>query len=266
MVGDGCSSWQRGTNSDKRFTCLVTMKTLFNVRISKTLVICALLIVALYTHLQSSTSKNVQSTDVRGKMEPLRESTAQLKGDVDIDTDVNVNVDTPFMPSMANETLKAELGNAAWRLFHTILARYPERPTPTQRNHLDSYIASFAQVYPCGDCARHFIKLLEKYPPQTGSRINAALWGCAIHNKVNERLGKPQYDCSTILEDYDCGCGADEQQDQEVEPKGSKGSKGQQKRAPTEPEAEAEAEAAKMDSRSHLASIKVVSLEDRVGG
>jgi FAD-linked sulfhydryl oxidase len=27
---------------------------------------------------------------------------------------------------------------------------------------------------------------------------------------VNERLGKQEYDCSNILEDYDCGCGADE--------------------------------------------------------
>lgn len=118
--------------------------------------------------------------------------------------------ETPFMPKMANETLKAQLGNSAWHLFHTVLARYPDKPTDQERSTLKQYIHLFAQVYPCGDCARHFQKLLAKFPPQVGSRKNAALWGCDIHNKVNEKLKKPQYDCTTILEDYDCGCGEDE--------------------------------------------------------
>lgn len=121
--------------------------------------------------------------------------------------------ETPFMPKMANETLKAQLGNAAWRLFHTILARYPDKPSQQEQTTLNQYIHLFAQVYPCGDCARHFQQLLQKYPPQTASRKNAALWGCHVHNKVNDRLGKPEYDCTTILEDYDCGCGSDEKEE-----------------------------------------------------
>lgn len=120
--------------------------------------------------------------------------------------------ETPFMPKMANETLKAQLGNSAWRLFHTILARYPEKPSESEETTLSQYIRLFAQVYPCGDCARHFQELLNKYPPQTKSRKTAALWGCHVHNKVNERLEKPIYDCTKILEDYDCGCGDDEKE------------------------------------------------------
>ncbi|KAI5967602.1 hypothetical protein KGF57_000330 [Candida theae] len=129
-----------------------------------------------------------------------------------VDSDEGVDVAQAFMPKMANETLKAELGRASWRLFHTILARYPDEPSTHERATLGNYIQLFAQVYPCGDCARHFQQLLSKYPPQTKSRKTAALWGCDIHNKVNDRLGKPQYDCTTILEDYDCGCGSDEQE------------------------------------------------------
>ncbi|KAH3663888.1 hypothetical protein OGAPHI_005291 [Ogataea philodendri] len=143
----------------------------------------------------------------------------------------------PFMPKMANETLKAELGNAAWKLFHTILARYPDTPSPDQKQHLADYIRTFALVYPCGDCARHFAGLLEKYPPQLSSRKTAALWGCHIHNQVNTRLSKPQYDCSTILEDYDCGCAQDE-----------------------------EDELKEKETSDHLASIKVDSTEEMVGG
>lgn len=122
--------------------------------------------------------------------------------------------DTPFMPKMANETLKAQLGNSAWRLFHTILARYPAKPTQLEKTTLDQYIKLFAQVYPCGDCARHFQELLKKYPPQVSSRQNAAMWGCMIHNKVNDSLKKPIYDCTTILEDYDCGCAKDEEEEE----------------------------------------------------
>lgn len=124
--------------------------------------------------------------------------------------------ETPFMPKMANETLKAELGNAGWRLFHTILARYPDKPTKQEQTTLKQYIYLFAKVYPCGDCARHFQKLLEKFPPQVSSRKTAAVWGCHVHNQVNERLGKDNYDCTTILEDYDCGCGSDEKEDDDT--------------------------------------------------
>ncbi|ODQ59588.1 hypothetical protein WICANDRAFT_22374, partial [Wickerhamomyces anomalus NRRL Y-366-8] len=101
---------------------------------------------------------------------------------------------------------RAELGRASWKLFHTILARYPDKPSLEERQTLEQYIYLFAKVYPCGDCARHFIKLLEKYPPQTSSRTIASVWGCDVHNKVNKVLGHEIYDCANIIEDYDCGC------------------------------------------------------------
>lgn len=155
-------------------------------------------------------------SDMRLKTEPKVKANPKQEMEPDFDIqgsqDLNDYTDTPFMPKMANETLKAQLGNSAWRLFHTILARYPDQPSKQEQSTLNQYIQLFAQVYPCGDCARHFQQLLKKYPPQTKSRKTAALWGCHVHNKVNERLGKDEYDCTTILEDYDCGCGDDEQE------------------------------------------------------
>lgn len=150
-------------------------------------------------HEDKPVSDDADISDKTGKLDSFDDKTTGI-------------TDTPFMPKMANETLKAQLGNAAWKLFHTILARYPDKPTQPEKTTLSQYIQLFAQVYPCGDCARHFQKLLKKYPPQIGSRKTAALWGCDIHNKVNDRLKKPIYDCTTILEDYDCGCGDDEKQ------------------------------------------------------
>lgn len=30
---------------------------------------------------------------------------------------------------------------------------------------------------------------------------------CTVHNQVNIRLGKPEFDCAHLDETYDCGCG-----------------------------------------------------------
>ena len=42
---------------------------------------------------------------------------------------------------------------------------------------------------------------------QTSSRRSAALWLCHVHNQVNARLKKPEFDCAHLDEEYDCGCG-----------------------------------------------------------
>jgi len=30
---------------------------------------------------------------------------------------------------------------------------------------------------------------------------------CALHNEVNKRLQKPEFDCAHLSDKYDCGCG-----------------------------------------------------------
>ena len=112
-----------------------------------------------------------------------------------------------IMPSMPDQNSKKELGHASWKYFHTLLARFTDEPTEEERTKLQSFIQLYAELYPCGECSYHFVKMIKKFPVQTSSRKAAALWGCDIHNKVNAYLKKDIYDCTTILEDYDCGCG-----------------------------------------------------------
>lgn len=90
-----------------------------------------------------------------------------------------------------------------------MVSKYPEKPTPEDRTALKTFVQLFGRLYPCGDCARHFRQLMTKYPPQTSSRNAAAAWLCFAHNQVNERLGKPIFDCNNIGDFYDCGCGDD---------------------------------------------------------
>ncbi|KAI9492820.1 FAD-linked sulfhydryl oxidase-like protein ERV2 [Zychaea mexicana] len=110
---------------------------------------------------------------------------------------------------MGNATQKAEVGRSTWKLLHTMAAQYPENPTTEERQALHQFFLLLSRLYPCGECAAHFQLLLQKYPPQTSSRIAASQWACAIHNKVNERLGKEIFDCSDIQDKYDCGCAED---------------------------------------------------------
>lgn len=113
-------------------------------------------------------------------------------------------------PKLENATVKAELGRASWKLLHTMMARFPEKPTEDDSLALKSYIQLFSRLYPCGDCARHFQGLLKKFPPQVSSRNAAAGWACFVHNEVNKRLKKPEFDCTKIGDFYDCGCGDDD--------------------------------------------------------
>ncbi|KAM5345304.1 hypothetical protein ACJ41O_011166 [Fusarium nematophilum] len=123
-------------------------------------------------------------------------------------------------PKLENATLKAELGHATWKFLHTMMARFPDKPTKDDRMALETFMHLFARLYPCGQCAAHFRKVLAQYPPQTSSRNAAAGWLCFAHNIVNERVHKPLFDCEKIGDFYDCGCG-----DEDKKKEGAEGAK-----------------------------------------
>lgn len=52
------------------------------------------------------------------------------------------------MSKLGNETLKAELGRAAWKVIHTTMARFPDQPSDDEKEALRSYIWLFARLYP----------------------------------------------------------------------------------------------------------------------
>ncbi len=113
------------------------------------------------------------------------------------------------MPKMSNTTAKEALGRSTWHYLHTMTLRFPDKPTSEESETLRSFFQSFALLYPCGECARHFQHLIKELPPQVGSRMGASLWLCAVHNEVNKSLGKEEFPCDKLDESYDCGCGDD---------------------------------------------------------
>lgn len=99
-----------------------------------------------------------------------------------------------------------ELGHSTWTFLHSAAAYYPQRPTPVQREAMRALLGSLPHVYPCSWCAE---ELREEYARQNGAAggdraIADAVadgetlrrWLCTLHNSVNVRLGKPEWDCS----------------------------------------------------------------------
>ena len=54
------------------------------------------------------------------------------------------------------------------------------------------------RIYPCAECAAHFKEVVRKYPPDVSSGLALQQWMCEVHNIVNERLGKPVFDCANV--------------------------------------------------------------------
>ncbi|MCJ1345577.1 hypothetical protein MMC31_003784 [Peltigera leucophlebia] len=147
----------------------------------------------LFNRQQGTTSAFVTST-----LHPDPVDNAVLKGEV-------------IAGKIVNETLKAELGRAAWKVLHITMAKFPDKPSTDEKSALTSYLHLFARLYPCGECARHFQQILARFPPQVATRSTAAAWACHVHNEVNKSLKKDLFDCSKIGDFYDCGCGDGEE-------------------------------------------------------
>ncbi|GAN06799.1 conserved hypothetical protein [Mucor ambiguus] len=90
------------------------------------------------------------------------------------------------------------LGKAAWTLLHTTAAYYPDRPAPSQMDSMRAFMTSFVDNYPC--FSKEFKQYMIEEPIRVGSRKKLSEWLCRQHNKVNEKLGKPAFDCKAVFD------------------------------------------------------------------
>jgi FAD-linked sulfhydryl oxidase len=104
-----------------------------------------------------------------------------------------------------------ELGRATWTFLHTMSAYYPEKPNEQQQSSMRSFIKALSNFYPCGYCAEHLREHLKENEPQVSTRQALSKWFCDLHNEVNERLGKPYFDCTLVMKRWKDGC-QDEQE------------------------------------------------------
>ncbi|KAL3990335.1 Erv1 / Alr family protein [Acanthocheilonema viteae] len=89
-----------------------------------------------------------------------------------------------------------KLGNSTWNLLHTIAAYYPLKPTLEQKKNATTLMDLLGKIYPCSHCAEDLRQDLAKHPPDVEDREKFSVWMCGLHNRVNKKLGKPEYDCT----------------------------------------------------------------------
>ncbi|PNF18729.1 FAD-linked sulfhydryl oxidase ALR [Cryptotermes secundus] len=92
------------------------------------------------------------------------------------------------------------LGSKTWGFLHTMAAYYPDKPTPEERSDMANFFTTFSKFYPCYECAQDFQEQLKVTPPVTDSQHSLSQWLCRMHNNVNRRIGKPEFDCSRVNE------------------------------------------------------------------
>jgi FAD-linked sulfhydryl oxidase len=98
-----------------------------------------------------------------------------------------------------------ELGRSTWTFLHTMSVYYPDNPTTQQQSEMSSFLSLFSKYYPCSYCARHLRDEMKNSPPVVDTRSGLTRWLCRMHNEVNERLGKPIFDCDRVDERWKDG-------------------------------------------------------------
>ena len=66
--------------------------------------------------------------------------------------------------------------------------------------HFTENCVLFIFIYLFYSFSFFFLFRLQTHPPDTSNRYSFCQWMCHMHNEVNRRLGKKEFDCSKVDE------------------------------------------------------------------
>ena len=99
-------------------------------------------------------------------------------------------------------------GPLGWMTLHSVATCYPESPTQSEKELMDSWLDMFRDTITCPHCREHFAGMLQTYrstfPSMLNSRQDFSMFTFRAHNAVNRRLRKPIQatleECMTTLQ------------------------------------------------------------------
>jgi hypothetical protein len=91
-----------------------------------------------------------------------------------------------------------------WFFIHTVAMTYPIRPNAVTKKKYYEFIQNLPVFIPVENMSGEFSKLLDKYPvtPYLDNRESLIRWTHFIHNKINQKLEKPQISLSEFYVKY----------------------------------------------------------------
>ena len=91
-----------------------------------------------------------------------------------------------------------------WFFLHTLAMTYPNHPNSVTKKKYYEFIQNLPLFLPVDDISSEFSTLIDKYPitPYLDNRDSFVRWMHFIHNKINEKLEKPQITLNDFFVNY----------------------------------------------------------------
>lgn len=91
-----------------------------------------------------------------------------------------------------------------WHVLHTIAMTYPNYPNAITKKKYYEFIQNIPMFLPIEKMGKDFSQLLNLYPvqPYLDNRESFIRWTWFIHNKINEKLEKPQISLNDFYISY----------------------------------------------------------------
>ena len=95
-------------------------------------------------------------------------------------------------------------GPIFWATLHITSMAYPDSPSYTEKRAAKEFFNALPHLLPCPVCREHFKEILKAMPVETwlDNRTTLTEWVWMAHNRVNERLGKPQLTQAEFVDRY----------------------------------------------------------------
>jgi len=91
-----------------------------------------------------------------------------------------------------------------WFFLHTLAMTYPHHPNTVTKKKYYEFVQNLPLFLPVEEISGEFSKLIDKYPvtPYLDNRDSFVRWMHFIHNKINEKLEKPQITLNEFFVKY----------------------------------------------------------------
>jgi hypothetical protein len=91
-----------------------------------------------------------------------------------------------------------------WFFLHTLAMTYPHHPNAVTKKKYYEFIQNLPLFLPVEEISGEFSKLIDKYPivSYLDNRDSFVRWMHFIHNKINEKLEKPQITLNSFFINY----------------------------------------------------------------